>query len=97
MLKMKHETQSCVLVHLFVHQDVDDRVPHDRALGHLEREDGDEDGDGVGEAEDARQGEDGVRRPAEQEHEHKNKNLKKEEGKLNLCLEYTFSGHSLNM
>ena len=64
-----------VLLYLFVHDNIDDRVPHHRALGELQRQDSEVDGDGGGHAQDATHGHDSVGTPAEEEHKHENTNL----------------------
>ena len=62
--------------YLFIHDDINDRVPEYRALGQLKRQDSEDGVDGGGHAEDARHGEDGVGRPAEQEHKHQDADLR---------------------
>ena len=61
----------------WIHDNVDERIPEDRALGELKREHGEVEGDGVGVAGDARQGEDSVGSPTKQKHEYQHTNLQR--------------------
>ena len=67
-----------------VHGDVDDGAPEDGALGHHEWQHGEGGGHRGGEAEDPRQGEHGVRTPAEQEHPHQHQHLHTAQGAVDI-------------
>ena len=67
-----------------VHGDVDDGAPEDGALGHHEGQHGEGGGHRGGEAEDPRQGEHGVRAPAEQKHPHQHQHLHTAQGAVDI-------------